>query len=77
MKEEERRGEMREEVRKTRKAGRLKQREKECIAIATGLCPTGSGVLFFFLSHWPQEILCLDRVVESSPKMPHSGRGLY
>ena len=48
MKEEERRGEMREEVRKTRKAGRLKQREKECIAIATGLCPTGRGVLFFF-----------------------------
>lgn len=30
----------------------------------------------FFLSQWPQETLGLGRVVERSPVMPHSGRGL-
>lgn len=56
MKEEERKGEI-GRGRETRKGGRMKQREKECIAI--GLCHPEGEVIFFFFKSVAQETLGL------------------
>lgn len=62
--------------RETRKGGRLKQREKECIAV--GLChPEGEVMVFvvFFLKSVAPGDPRPGRVVEWSLVVPHSGRG--